>query len=343
MTVPYIFANASGSVALAELDANFAAVNAYAETAGTVTANAQPNITSVGILNSVTVTGNITSDHFIGDGSGLANIQGANVSGTVNSAEYAVLATTANTATNATNAQYAILANSAVYANISITSNTANYANVANVANVTNSVSGSNVSGQVANALIAQTVTANSQPNITSVGVLTSLSSSGNVTGNNVIATTVYGNNLTGLNVSVSGNVSAGNLTTVGEVAGANVRTGNIYAGNIVFPNNTRFNSAQWALVETLTADLSSGPVTVSTVYSYNVYVANFNEVIYATSGGSNIAGTIIFPLLAGTDNTIYGVNNSVGVSWANMANASITIANLTSNVSNVTVYMFVR
>jgi hypothetical protein len=46
---------------------------------------------------------------------------------------------------------------------------------LANFATVANSVSGSNVSGQVANALISGTVYTNAQPNITSLGTLTSL------------------------------------------------------------------------------------------------------------------------------------------------------------------------
>ena len=59
MTVPYTFANQTGNIALSELDANFANVKAASDTAGTVTASAQPVITSVGQLTSLTVSGNI--------------------------------------------------------------------------------------------------------------------------------------------------------------------------------------------------------------------------------------------------------------------------------------------
>jgi hypothetical protein len=68
--------------------------SATAGTAGTVTTNAQPNITSVGTLTSLTVTGNISGANIIGNhygaGNNLSNIQGANVSGAV------AYATTAN-------------------------------------------------------------------------------------------------------------------------------------------------------------------------------------------------------------------------------------------------------
>ena len=59
--VPFTFANASGRVPASELDANFANVKASADSAVVVTANSQPNITSVGTLTSLSVTGNIVT------------------------------------------------------------------------------------------------------------------------------------------------------------------------------------------------------------------------------------------------------------------------------------------
>jgi hypothetical protein len=78
-TVPYIFANDTGNIPLSHLDANFANVKAYANTAGYVTESTQANITSVGTLENLTVTGNIItgnsgyiiSNHFSGDGSNV--------------------------------------------------------------------------------------------------------------------------------------------------------------------------------------------------------------------------------------------------------------------------------
>jgi S-ribosylhomocysteine lyase LuxS involved in autoinducer biosynthesis len=58
--VPYIFAGQTGPIPLVQLDVNFANVKAFANTAGYVTANAQANITSVGTLTSLSVSGNIT-------------------------------------------------------------------------------------------------------------------------------------------------------------------------------------------------------------------------------------------------------------------------------------------
>lgn len=91
MTVPYTFANAAGTVPASELDANFAAVGAYSDSAGnavTVTASAQPNITSVGNLISVHVTGNASAQYFIGDGSLLTNVVSTSSYGNSNVAAY---------------------------------------------------------------------------------------------------------------------------------------------------------------------------------------------------------------------------------------------------------------
>ena len=73
-----------------------------ATTAGTVTTAAQGNITSVGTLTSLSVTGNVTSGNVIathfGSGAALSSITGANVTGTVPSATSATTAGTVTTA-----------------------------------------------------------------------------------------------------------------------------------------------------------------------------------------------------------------------------------------------------
>ncbi len=86
MTVPYTFANAVGALPLSELDANFAAIPNYANTAGIVVTPAQTAITSVGTLANLSVagnvvtggvvsaTGNITGNYIIGNGSQLTGL-----------------------------------------------------------------------------------------------------------------------------------------------------------------------------------------------------------------------------------------------------------------------------
>jgi hypothetical protein len=185
LTVDYIVANGSSltditgaNVTGVVANATYATVAGNATIAGTVYTNAQPNITSVGTLSNLSVTGNITSgnisggnlvsaNYFSGNGSLLTSLTGANVTGTVANATYA---------TNAGNAY---------------------------------NVDGSNVTGQVGNALVAGTVYIGSQPNITSVGNLSNLTV-GNATSNVVIAN---GNVTATGNLNITGNISAGYIT----------------------------------------------------------------------------------------------------------------------------------
>jgi hypothetical protein len=60
--VPYTFANDFGNIPLSELDTNFANCKAFADTAGLVTENAQPAITSVGVMTNLSVAGNIVGN-----------------------------------------------------------------------------------------------------------------------------------------------------------------------------------------------------------------------------------------------------------------------------------------
>ncbi len=144
-------------------------------TSGTVTTSAQPNITSVGTLTSLAVSGNITAanvnggnlvtaNFFSGDGGFLTNIT-ANGSTYSNSNVAAYLPTyTGNIGANWVIADYFS----------------------GNGHNLT-FLPGANVQGFVANANVANiaitagTVTTAAQPNITSIGSLTSLSVIGNV------------------------------------------------------------------------------------------------------------------------------------------------------------------
>ena len=192
-------------------------------------ANVVANLAALG-TNPVSTTGNVTAGYFIGNGSTLTSIAGANVTGTVANATYA------------------------------LTSNAATYSTQATYAGTANAVAGANVSGTVANATYATsagsattagTVTTAAQGNITSVGTLTSLSATGNITAGNIIAnnigniasinlngnasTVLYGN---GVFAEVAGGSSYGNANVVANLAalGSNPisTTGNITSGNIL-------------------------------------------------------------------------------------------------------------
>ena len=132
-------ANVTGTVPLAT----------SSTTAGTVTTAAQGNITSVGTLTSLGVSGAVTASTLV-----------SNVA--TGTAPFTVTSTTQ-------------------VANLNVAS-----AGLATFATTANAVAGANVSGTVSSATTAGTVTTAAQGNITSVGTLTSLSVSGQLTNANI-------------------------------------------------------------------------------------------------------------------------------------------------------------
>ena len=188
------------------------------------------------------------------------------------------------------------------------------------------SLNGANVTGQVPNALVAGTVYTNAQPNITSVGTLTSLGVTGNITsgnanlGNAVTANYFLGNGslLSGLpsgsgvsngtsniaipvangnvNVSVNGSPNifvvsasganvAGNLTTTNITTGSNVTVGNI-TGNWLLTAGSQLEATYADLAEYYEADENYLPGTV-------LEFGGEKEVTLAEDGTSRVAGVV--------------------------------------------------
>ena len=352
MTVPYTFANISGQIPLSELDANFAAVNEHVITAGTVTTNAQPNVTSVGTLVSLAVTGNVTADYFFGNIIGsFSNAVYANTAGIANSA---LIANVANIAYSVAGSNVVGPVANATYA---VTTGSTSYANVANVANIAYLVDGANVTGTVANAtyaLIANvstyagTITTNAQPNITSVGTLSNLSIAQDlaIDGNGSIGTNaiIYGYANIGGALLAVGNITGNNIVAAGgllvnqDIVGTNLSV----IGNVEFYNGSKFSTASWLNIEGYTANLASGANTVSTTYPISYYTSIYNEVLYMCESGG-VGGTITIPINAVSANTVWNVNNRVGIQWANIYAAQITLVDLIPPLGNVTVTMYAR
>ena len=232
------FNKTSGNVAI---PGNLAVTSAVsgATLAGSLVTNAQPNITSVGTLTSLILGGTLNTNSdvitnagnieisagtgsFKGNGAGLTNITGANVS-EVPLATLATTATTANAVAGANESgevPFAQVANSVAGANVS---------GEVDFAATANAVAGANVTGAVSTATVATTVSSAAQSNITSVGTLTSLSVTGNVSAGNVsgtggVFTYVSGDgaNLTAIDgQQVTGEVDFAQVAN--SVAGANV------------------------------------------------------------------------------------------------------------------------
>jgi hypothetical protein len=209
--------------------ANVSGTVSSATTAGTVTTNAQSNITSVGTLTDLTV-GNATSNTVFGNGTinATGNITAANFIGNVQgNISGNIVAPGSNTEVVFNNAGNLGASNAFSFNNssnvLTVVGNVSATNFIGNGAALT-AIAGANVTGQVGNALVAGTVYTNAQPNITSVGTLTSLAVTGNTTTGNLSATgDVSGATLTGTLTTAA----QPNVTSVGTLTDLTV-TGNI-------------------------------------------------------------------------------------------------------------------
>ena len=209
-----------------------------ATTAGTVTTAAQANITSVGTLTSLSVSGNVSggnvsavgniaASYFIGNGSQLTGIT-AGGTGTVTSVQGAGVVSGLSLTGNVTTAGNLTLGGtldlSALSGNISTTGNITGGYLIGN-GSLISSITGANVTGTVANAAYAttsgsaatattaNTVTDGAQANITSVGTLTSLSVTGNAAvAGNVVTGVVQASNSGGLALKNAGGTTQASM-----------------------------------------------------------------------------------------------------------------------------------
>jgi len=248
--------------------------------AGSLTTASQPNITTVGTLNGLVVGGDI--------------IPSANV--------------TYDLGNNTARFKDLYLAGSTIYLGAQTIS-----ANATNViisgqlsANITGNISGT-----------AQTVTNNAQPNITSVGTLTSLSVSGNITGGNLstggnasviglITTTggirtdnyfyangspftgLYGNaNVEAFLPTVNNYIGGGSALFFGSVLTTGLDTNpGIIIGNWSLAGNSRLNATYADLAEYYEADEKYEPGTV-------LEFGGDKEVTIAEDGTTRVAGVV--------------------------------------------------
>jgi hypothetical protein len=321
--------NGSGLSAIA--GANVTGTVSSATTAGTVTTAAQPNITSVGTLSSLAVTGNASAGNLNTAGAVVASTLTSNVATgtaplTVSSTTrvanlnvaYANVTDHINVTTQSSGNAYLLFGN-ALTGNIAETANATFVANTSNGALYATTFVGA-LSGAATSATTAGTVTTAAQPNITSVGTLSSLGVNGTVTAVAFTANTgVFTGNANGLSSVQAGNivgttlsstVVTSSLTTVGTLGSLGV-SGNITAANItantgIFAGNgsglTALNASNISTGTLAQARLANASVTLGstalTLGSTVTTVAGLSSVTSTTfvgtlSGAATTAGTV--------------------------------------------------
>jgi hypothetical protein len=214
---------------------------------GSLATASQPNITSVGTLTALTVSGtsnvanlnasgaivangNVTGNYILGNGSQLTGIDATSIQN--GSANVRTFANANVTISAAGNANVVTVTGSTVEIVGNVSASNANLGNAATAnffigsGNNLSNIQGANVTGAVATATTAGTVTTAAQPNITSVGTLTALAvtgnvSAGNFTGANLVSANFFTGTLT--------TAAQPNITSVGSLTSLDV-TGNITA-----------------------------------------------------------------------------------------------------------------
>ena len=319
--------------------------------AGTLTTNAQPNITSVGALTSLALGGNLNSNANIVINNTSNIITGGSVFANTGTVSGNLLTGTLTTNAQPNITSIGTLTSLSISGTLSVVGN----ANVGNIGasdgvfttlsgngSALSSITGANVTGQVSNALVAGTVYTASQPNITSLGTLSSLSVSGNanvgnIGGTNGVFTNVSGNGsalsaITGANVS--GAVSF--ATTANSVAGANVsgQVGNaLVAGTVYTASQSNITA-----VGTLTSVSVSGNANIGNIGTGGLITAtgNITGGNLITGGLLTVTGNVQAANVIATTYNITGVATGISAAGSSQGDATaLTKAfNVVSTVS---------
>jgi hypothetical protein len=296
---------------------------ANALVAGTVYTNAQPNITSVGTLTQLVVSGNITSgnanlgnvasaNYFSGNANALFNIQGANVTGQVSFAATANAVAGANVSGQVS---FAATANAVAGGNVSGAVGLATFATTANA------VAGANVSGTVANSTAANTLLANNSSSTSAF--LTFVTSSANGWSQQYI------------NAGVSANLANASITAttfVGALSGAATTAGTVTTN--AQPNITSVGTLTGFTSNGVVNFTNTSNVTLGAVSNLHISGGTSNYVM-KTDGTGNLAWIDVSSL---SNNAPYGdqlvfVNNA-NVTLTGTANTTQSMFGLTNGVT---------
>ena len=319
-------ANVSGEVA----NATYALSSNVSNTAGTVTTNAQPNITSVGTLTGLTVAGNILPNANVtyNLGSPTQRWKDLYVSGNTIDLNGSTISSNANgiTLTNPAGGTFTVIGAGA--------SNTASIVNGnSSIVIQPNSEIDFNVTGTSniviisGNGLLVNS-NANVTGNIITAGTVTA---NGNVTGGNLVtANGVYANTANITANLTSGNANLGNLATANYVNIANILSGNIanFTGNLTSLNANLGNLATANYVNI--ANVLTGNIAN---FSGNITSLNANLGNLATANYVNIAN-----VLTGNIANFSGNLTSLNADLGNLATANFVTGTLTTNAQpNIT------
>ena len=287
-------------------------------TAGILSVTGNANVGNLGTGGLIVATGNVTGGNLVTSGAlsvtGNANV--GNIGG--NNAVFTLVTGTLTTAAQPNVTSLGTLTSLGVNGTVTAVAFTANTGVFTGNGSGLTAVAGGNVTGQVANALIAGTVYTAAQPNITSVGTLTSLAVTGNVTAGNV----------TGANL-LSANYVTGTLTTAAQpnITSVGTLTSLTTSGNIVTSGNIKVGATGVGI----TSNRANVSVTSSATVIDQFAPSNWRSAKYVISASGADGYQSVEALLVhdGTDAyiTIYG---------SICSNTSADIIDLSANINGV-------
>jgi hypothetical protein len=308
--VPFVFANRSGSIPLSELDVNFANCKAFAENSGNVTGNIQSNITAVGTLTSLTVSGNV---NIAGNISGNITVAGANtqVLFNDNGVANAVSGLTFNKNGNLLSVTGNVVSNSGVIGTVlvSTSGNIGTSSDVVTFRLANNFPTTFFIGGNAGNVFIAN---ANS-------------------------TTTMAGNVAAGGNISAAGNVLAnnlivsGNIIDTGSLSIVTGTTGNTWTfdttGNITFPGGgiirSRLNSGNVGVA--LFEGSAGGEVSMNWNNNNYAYVDATGTYLQSNGNSVQLNGNL---LSVGTSTSV-AISATGNVQAANVRSLGVVFGNV--------------
>ena len=277
---------------------------------GTLNATGNANVGNIGATRGIFT-------NIAGEGGNISNIQGANVSGAVGSATNAA-AVLNNVATTGT--VYPTFISSTANGNYSLTSNTAYSANIAN--------------GFFGATLLGGTLTTAAQPNITSVGTLSSLAVTANVTAGNVYAnsgtigatTLSASGNVNAANASITANLTANFVTASNGLSITNgaltVSAGNLdVTGNINVTGNLNYSN----VTDLVVGDplIYIGANNTGDLYDLGI-VASYNNGTYIHTGIARNHTTDYWTFFDGVV-----AEPTTVIDWANATYPTVQLGNL--------------
>ena len=309
---------------------SFTAISAT-NISGALTTASQPNITSVGSLVSLNVTGNVAANNFIG------NVIGGTISGTV-------AAPGSNTQILFNNRGNIGAASRITYNGTSLAMNggfTVNNGDI-NADNMTarqNAYATYFIGTFLGPATTSGQVTTSAQPNITSVGTLSALAVAGNISSVNVLSANTVTANLTG---NVTGNLvgQADRATTVTSAAQPNITSlgtltllnvqGNASIGNV------SATYIQGAVITASQPNITSVGNLTALKVDGNANIGNITAVLVSANTvgihTGNVLGNVIGLLTGNVTGNVSG--NVTGNVSGNISGNSVLANYISGNIS---------